>query len=233
MKIMNHNYAIENHVAEGYLLDELDETERDAYEDHYFGCTMCADEVEIVSEFIDTAKQVIREESRPKPVAISTSPNWFRRITVPIMHPLPAALGMLLVMTSGVMVYQRVLQPIPIVPAISADTVPIALTSAHAAPEVVSVRKGETALLRIALTPSELEQPVDSYRADIVTDSGITKSSSPISSQQAKKPVTLPLFTNTLESGKYFVVIRGVNSNQTESRIKGELARLPFELKLQ
>lgn len=229
---MNHNYAIENHVAEGYLLDELDETERDAYEDHYFGCTTCAEEVEIVSEFIDTAKQVIREESRPKPVAISTSPNWFRRITAPIMHPLPAALGMLLLMTSGVMVYQSV-PATPVLLVVSLSTPRITLTSAHAAQEVTSVPKGEPVLLTYAVPPEALKQHFDSYQADVVTDSGIVKFSSTITPQKASAPVKVTLPTSMLKSGKYFVVIRGVNSNQTESGIKGELARLPFELKLQ
>lgn len=230
---MDHNYAIENHVAEGYLLEDLDEAERDAYEDHYFGCTTCADEVEMVSEFMDTAKQVIREDLKPQPVAISSSPNWFRRITAPIMQPVPAALCALLVMTSGVVVYQHISEPIIAVPAISATTVRIPLTSAHGAPEVTSVPKGEAVELRFAVPPSALEQPFDSYRADVLTDSGTTKFSATITRKQASDTVEVILPTSMLKSGKYFVVIRGVNSGRTESGIKGELARLPFELKLE
>lgn len=231
---MDHNYAIENHVAEGYLLDDLDEAERDAYENHYFGCTTCAEEVEMVSEFMDTAKQVIREELKPQPVAISSSPNWFRRITAPIMQPLTAALCALLVMSSGVVVYQRFAEPIIAVPVISAAMPEITLTSAHAgAPEVTRVPKGEAVELKFGVPPSALEQPFDSYRADVVTNSGTTKFSGTITRKQASDTVKVVLPTSMLKSGKYFVVIRGVNSGRTESGIKGELARLPFELMLQ
>jgi hypothetical protein len=78
---MDHKYAMENHVAEGYLLDDLDERERDAYEDHFFGCSTCADEVETVSIFIDTARQVIREETQAELAGASAQPetvSWFR-----------------------------------------------------------------------------------------------------------------------------------------------------------
>ncbi|HKT80549.1 MAG TPA: hypothetical protein VJP86_10055 [Vicinamibacterales bacterium] len=42
---MTHDDAMRTLAAERYLLEEMSETERDAFEDHYFGCPICAEDV--------------------------------------------------------------------------------------------------------------------------------------------------------------------------------------------
>ena len=42
---MNHKTAVETMAAERYLLDEMNGDERDAFEEHFFDCAHCADEV--------------------------------------------------------------------------------------------------------------------------------------------------------------------------------------------
>ena len=42
---MTHAQAVETHAAERYLLDEMPEIERYAFEEHYFDCAECADDV--------------------------------------------------------------------------------------------------------------------------------------------------------------------------------------------
>lgn len=42
---MTHAQAVETHAAERYLLDEMPELERYAFEAHYFECAECAEEV--------------------------------------------------------------------------------------------------------------------------------------------------------------------------------------------
>jgi hypothetical protein len=44
---MTHTEALNTLAPERYLLDEMAETERDAFEDHYFACLDCAEEVRI------------------------------------------------------------------------------------------------------------------------------------------------------------------------------------------
>lgn len=229
---MDHNYAIENHVAEGYLLDDLDEAERDAYEDHYFGCTKCAEEVELVSEFMDTAKQVIREEMKPEPEAISahSAVSWFRRHMTPMLQPLPAAACLLL--TFGVIAYQYRIINRQTHPPIATLVTEIPLTSSHATTDVITRLRGEPVVLKFAIHASEAEN-FSSYDIEILTNSGARKASLSIPTAQANDPQRIKLETGDLESGRYFLVIRGVNSNQTESGIKGEVERFPFELKLQ
>lgn len=42
---MTHQQAIEKHAAERYLLEEMPELERFAFEEHLFGCQICAEDV--------------------------------------------------------------------------------------------------------------------------------------------------------------------------------------------
>src|ERR1700730_4400894 len=43
--VMDHETAIRVQAAERYLLDEFSPEERTEFEDHFFGCSECADEV--------------------------------------------------------------------------------------------------------------------------------------------------------------------------------------------
>src|SRR6185436_16132166 len=42
---MDHRQAIATHAAERYLLNELNDADRNAFEDHYFTCVTCAEDV--------------------------------------------------------------------------------------------------------------------------------------------------------------------------------------------
>lgn len=55
---MNHSEAIRLKAAEKYLLGELSAELRDQYEDHYFGCMECAQDVRAGAVFVDNARDV-------------------------------------------------------------------------------------------------------------------------------------------------------------------------------
>src|SRR4051812_2149287 len=42
---MNHDEAIQSMAAERYILDDLEPTDRDAFEEHFFDCTECTADV--------------------------------------------------------------------------------------------------------------------------------------------------------------------------------------------
>jgi len=44
---MNHLQAVNTSAAERYLLEEMSELERHAFEDHYFSCADCAEDVRV------------------------------------------------------------------------------------------------------------------------------------------------------------------------------------------
>jgi len=75
---MTHQQAVETLASERYMLDEMSEVERHAFESHYFACAACAEEVRL-GELIraearlagpaaESLKPVTRREVTPRPV---------------------------------------------------------------------------------------------------------------------------------------------------------------------
>ena len=56
---MNHQVAVDSRATERYMLGELDEESRSAFEEHYFSCRACADDVKTAAVFVDNAKAVL------------------------------------------------------------------------------------------------------------------------------------------------------------------------------
>lgn len=56
---MNHNEAVGTKATERYLLHELPDDERDEFEEHYFDCAVCADDVQSGSAFVQTLPFVL------------------------------------------------------------------------------------------------------------------------------------------------------------------------------
>ena len=56
---MEHNEAVEMMASERYLLGEMTPELRDAYEEHYFECAECAQDVQLGAAFVDEAKVIL------------------------------------------------------------------------------------------------------------------------------------------------------------------------------
>ena len=72
--MMDHETAIKMQAAERYVLDEFSPEERTDFEEHYFGCTACADDVSAVSILAANAKAVIAEDEAQQ-AAVLRSPD--------------------------------------------------------------------------------------------------------------------------------------------------------------
>lgn len=66
---MEHNDAIRSHAAERYATHQLSPAERDAFEEHFFDCRLCADDV----RFELTFDANLRAGSRKQPAVPSTT----------------------------------------------------------------------------------------------------------------------------------------------------------------
>ncbi len=61
---MDHEEAARIRAAESYLLGELSAKEREEFEEHFFGCHECAEEVRLGAVFAANARAVFAERSR-------------------------------------------------------------------------------------------------------------------------------------------------------------------------
>jgi hypothetical protein len=81
LRLMDHETAIKMQSAERYVLDEFSPEERTDFEEHYFGCTACADDVSAVSILAANAKAVIAEDEAQQAAALRSPGRATRRFS--------------------------------------------------------------------------------------------------------------------------------------------------------
>ena len=207
MKEMDHRHAVKMHAPERYLLEELSPEERAEFEEHYFACVECADEVRAAFKFGDNAKAVLAENPIPLAVQARERPRqrsglwaWLRpAFAVPAMA----------VLLLGVTLYQsflvipnlerslanatapRVIPSIAAKPAVRGDETPVVISSQDPFVEV---------FLDINTVP-----PVSSYLCDVYDGSGTLRFAVPAQAGSIAGTIDLLLPATGLQSGRYTV----------------------------
>jgi len=100
---MEHAEARDTQAIDRYLLGELNAAEADAFEEHYFDCADCADELRSGMQFMDGGRKVARDASAPAiaPV-VAISERRSRRMTW-----IPALAAAVLVLAIGTPLLMR------------------------------------------------------------------------------------------------------------------------------
>lgn len=99
---MDHTVASETYAAERYLLREMSPDERDEFEEHFFGCKVCSEDVQIVSLFVANATALFREQdlkASPAQKKARQWREWLKRdwtalLRLPVTVPTLAALAL-------------------------------------------------------------------------------------------------------------------------------------------
>ncbi len=73
---MNHEMAVELHATERYLLGEFSPEEREAFEEHYFDCVVCAEDVRAAAAFRANATAVFRDKRVPLVASTERRSGW-------------------------------------------------------------------------------------------------------------------------------------------------------------
>ena len=219
-------------ATEKYLLGDLSGDQREAFEEHFFECTECAQDVRATAILIDNARAVLREAPVPardlQPVRQKAWFGWLQ----PAWGLAAAALVL------AVVGYQNLVTIPHLKTQVAANTAPQALASFNLT----------TAGSRGAIGP-KLTVPGDKpfsfyidipasdsfayYSAAVETESGGRKFAVPVSREQAKDPVEILLPAKTLSPGNYVLVVAGQAispvGGQPGSAVAGkEVARYPF-----
>lgn len=103
---MDHETAVRLLATERYLLRQMDEQEQEAFEEHYFLCPVCAEDVRSTGIFIHHAREVFRAEhaallplpqAARSPVIEERKPSFLDR-----WLPRPLSLAMNVALAAGV-----------------------------------------------------------------------------------------------------------------------------------
>ena len=205
---MDHEVASTTSAVERYLLGEMLTPERDAFEEHYFDCTECAEEIRSASVTVREMKQALRDVGSARK---ASSPGWLSWLKPQVMVPAFAALSLAIVVG-----YQNtVVMPDLKAPRSMGSAIILDGQTRAAAP---TLRAGDPLRFVTALD-SEVGGRV---YVELTRDSGGLVRSGEVAAPTPNRPLDV-YFPGTLAPGRYTLVVR--DSARTK-----ELARSPFEV---
>lgn len=223
---MEHESVIANRAVERYILGEMTADERDSFEEHYFTCGDCAEDVRQASAFVANAKEIWREEGkRSESVVRGTSEEhrpwlwWLRPAWAPVL------VGVLLAFTG----YQSLVTVPALQRTAASATQPrqvaafVLRADSRGAAKVVEAAPSQPLLLTLDLNP---QQTFPKYVAEIHSASGTLVSSIPVAPPAPEEPLNLYVPEPKLQPGQYTLVIRGDIGSQQGP----EVGRYRFEL---
>lgn len=80
MTTIDHAYAEEHGLVDAYLKERLSESERDAFEAHFFACETCLAQLEMANDFREGMRDVAAEETARASLAALAAVSWKRRL---------------------------------------------------------------------------------------------------------------------------------------------------------
>jgi hypothetical protein len=225
---MDHEQAIQQRAAERYLLGELNAEDRETYEAHYFDCPVCAKEVLDSAVFVDNAREVFREDARPRETAKETAKsrrklNWFGWL---VASPVPAFATVVLATIAG---YQNFVT----IPALQRASAPQALPYvvvppiARSSVPVVNLKTGQS-IFGLVLDVNSV-QTFASYVCEFQKEGAGPVLSLTAAVPEPGTPLNLMLPTSKFPKGRYELVIRG-GPVGADAKTLTEVERYRFEI---
>jgi len=222
---MDHAEAIRLSATERYLLDELSPEQKDQFEEHFFSCVECAEDVRAASVFINQSKELLYENhdviAIPGRQANREAVSWYSRFrlafAVPVFAALIAVIGYQNLVTYPQL--RAALDRPQVVPWTSIMT-----RTRGSNTEIVRGSRGGTFLLMVTIPP---DSHFTSYVADLYDPAGNREWSLPVVATE--DPIAIQVPTANHQAGKYAVALRGIDANGQSK----ELSRDPFELQIE
>ncbi len=215
-RIINHDDAIKNLMAERYLLSELNTDERDAYEEHLFSCDACFEQVKAGTEFVRHLRHL---DTQQPPLA----PGFMSRVIAAIRQPLTLTMFTFLVLMGGFAVHQNseisyLKEPRPEIRSVLTGI-------AHGSSEVHLIRVPKNSALSLNVEYAPKGEFI-SYRAQILSSSGKALHTVALPETQVGTTATIALPADALKPAQYSMVVFGRRSDGTQE----EVGRGAFEM---
>lgn len=223
---MDHTAVVRQKMTERYLLNELDSQLRDEFEEHYFDCPECAQDVTAGAQFVAHTKTVLAErlELLPVPAAPERPGSaWFAWLrpafAVPALALLLAVVGYQNLVTYPR--FQSELNRPRVLPAVSVNVG----TWGAGGPSTI-VPEGNGLLLYLRIPP---DGAYARYSADLYSPGGKLEGSFTIepAAGQDQWPVTVPAIRR--EAGTYTMAMHGITAHGERK----DLGTTSFELQIQ
>lgn len=216
---MDHQDVKNAKLVERYLLGELADPERDAFEEHYFSCPVCAEEVVTATKFLDNAKRPLMElqpGQTARPVIEAAAPWWERWLA---FAPKPALAGACALLAATV-VWQGSTAGVP--PEVTGSYFVTATRAAGGAPRKIQVVPEQK---RVALLFNYTDTTVTQFTFLLENTDGQAVQQFNGRAPQDTNDIQVLVPVKGLHSGRYTLRVQ-------DSATQREIAALPFELAL-
>lgn len=214
-RMMDHEEATKNFTVERYLLGELTENDRDAYEEHLFSCPICFEQVKAGTEFVSQVRQIGAEEA-----GAVAHPGFMSALISGLRQPVTAVAFTLLFCAIGMNVYQSRIINGSRSPQVASEAFLSDGAKAEGTKQVTA-RKDALFVLNLQLIQ---KGPYARYQGQLQNGAGKFQSKFPVSLEEAKDTIHVVLNSAGMDEGAYQIVIWGVTADGKIS----ELTRYPF-----
>lgn len=226
---MDHSDALRLKAAEKYISGDLPGDLRDQFEEHYFDCAECTNDLKALATFVTASRIVFEEEAAAKvplrqPQVERTGwLNWLRPI---IAVPAIAALAAVVVFQSAVTI-PALKNRIAVEPAaqVYESSYRLQGTTRGESVPTMAIHANESFALDFDFTPSRAFQ---GYKGNLLDASEKTVLTFAISGEQANKELHLAVPAGTVQPGKYHLVFAGEDGTMSSDPKTNEVQRLSF-----
>ncbi len=225
---MDHNEALKLQAAEKYAMGELPPALRDAYEDHFFDCTECAADLQATVAFMESSREVFRNESQK--TFVQRGPNigwgWFAWLKPSLAVPAFAALLLIIGYQNAVTIpHAREAASSGAGQILFSSYALRGVNTAGEEGRTLAVRPGEALFLNFDFVPT---RSFDNYIGQLEDAEGSELLRSRISGENANQEAHLQIPTGMLHPGKYVLAFYGDPGASGKLNPENGAGRLPF-----
>jgi hypothetical protein len=204
---MEHAQAVEIKAVERYLLGEIAPASREEFEEHFFDCKECSEDLRIGTLFLHATKEVLATD--PVSGRVRSAPRqrfqWFRP-----QYALASCMALL-----AVICYQSFV----LIPRLRTSSSPqtlalFSLASLGARDVSEAVIAPEPTKPYVLLVDIPADESFSNYRCEILTPDGRKALSVDVSAANAKQPVPILIPPSLLKPDSYRLVILGRSGDE-------------------
>lgn len=229
---MDHNEAVRLQAGVKYLIGELPKAQLEEYEEHYFDCPVCAEEIKATVAFMENTRQVLREKYAQVADNKAVAPvgGWFGWLHPAFAIPVLAVLLLVIGYQNGVSIprlkdsasfqsAQIVGAPVHLAGSVRGGS------DSGAAETKVPVRSGEGFVLDFDFTPA---RAFSSYRWQLLDQSGHPVRHGELGGEKTNQEVQWAVLGGVPRPGKYNLVFFGSDNGNGQTTKETEVQRLAF-----
>ncbi len=220
---MTHDEAIREMAVERYLLEEMTEETRTAFEEHYFECTLCAEDLAAGRMLLDAGRRVVQEP------AAAPSPSWRNRRFGPwVVVPALAAALLVMLYQSTVLLPHLHRQVAQLDSPELLNTLVLANANARGDGVPAIVAPGAGSIVLAVDIPAREGTAI--YLCSLLGPTGAAEWTIPVPTTRVENTVSLRVPVDKVHAGLNTLVVR---AQSAAGGPETEVARYPFQITIQ